>query len=613
MIAKRIAIKNARKGNFVGLTKYLLDPQDKTERVGEVRITNCQSEDPGWAALEIQATQHMNTRARSDKSYHLVLSFRAGENPSRQVLEEIEDKVSAGLGYADHQRVSVIHRDTDNLHLHIAINKIHPRRFTILEPYYDHRELARICTRLEAEYKLEVDNHVEKRSARRSKASDMEQAGGVESLTGWIERHCLPQIDAAGSWEELHKVLAEFDLQIKKRANGLVIVDSKGLAVKASSISRQCSKHQLENRLGAFRPPKDPILKETPRQSYRKRAAAARIDTHRLWEEYQAEQEQNLDMRSAARATAGGEKSRLIASAKTSARLERAMVEFGPGGKVTKQVLRAIIRRRLRRRIAKINEEHREKQKRVSGRYRRSSWNDWLQERAAKRDAEALQTLRSRSHQSEKGDAIAGENKAGGDFLNLPIDSVTKNGTVIYRLPSGVSLRDDGNRLWVPPGAFGEVLLETLRIAVEHYGPKLTVYGSDQFKEQILAAAAVADFEVRFSNRDLDKRRVALGAVKSVEDAAVKYVEERNAKRSRILDIAEHRVFKPEDAGGFLCAGLRRVDGQNLFLLKRDETVLVLPVDALVASRLKGLARGEPLTVTADGMVRRAAGKGMVR
>lgn len=55
---------------------------------------------------------------------------------------------------------------------------------------------------------------------------------------------------------------------------------------------------------------------------------------------------------------ASDEKARLIASAKRSARLERAMAEFGVKGKATKQVQHAMINRRLRRRIEEIHQQY---------------------------------------------------------------------------------------------------------------------------------------------------------------------------------------------------------------------------------------------------------------
>ena len=120
-------MKTPEKSRFGKLVAYLLDPQGKKTRVGEVTITNCVSTDTTWAVREIAATQRLNARAKSDRTYHLLVSLRAGENPDAKTLRVIEERFCKELGYAEHQRVSVVHHDTDNVHIHVAINKIHPR------------------------------------------------------------------------------------------------------------------------------------------------------------------------------------------------------------------------------------------------------------------------------------------------------------------------------------------------------------------------------------------------------------------------------------------------------------------------------------------------------
>jgi hypothetical protein len=71
-------------------------------------------------------TAAFNARAKSDRTYHLLISLRAGENPDAKTLRVIEERFCKELGYAEHQRVSIIHHDTDNVHIHVAINKFTP-------------------------------------------------------------------------------------------------------------------------------------------------------------------------------------------------------------------------------------------------------------------------------------------------------------------------------------------------------------------------------------------------------------------------------------------------------------------------------------------------------
>jgi hypothetical protein len=108
-------------------------------------LTNCVSTDTTWAVREIAATQWLNTRAKSPRTYHLIISFKAGENPDAQTLRLTEERFRKALGYAEHQRVSVVNHDTDNVHIHVAINKIHPRTLTLHDPIRDYITL-KICS-----------------------------------------------------------------------------------------------------------------------------------------------------------------------------------------------------------------------------------------------------------------------------------------------------------------------------------------------------------------------------------------------------------------------------------------------------------------------------------
>ena len=107
MIAKHVPMKSVKKSDFVSLVSYLADDQEKNERVAVTSVTNCESTDLNAAVIEVSTIQDMNTRAESDKTYHLILSFRAGERPDDKVLEALESRICEGLGYGEHQRVPI--------------------------------------------------------------------------------------------------------------------------------------------------------------------------------------------------------------------------------------------------------------------------------------------------------------------------------------------------------------------------------------------------------------------------------------------------------------------------------------------------------------------------
>ena len=141
---------------------YILDTQENTvvgERVSSYRVTNCATDDPAIATILIEAKQAENKKSHADKTYHLVFSFPHGENPSIDILHAIEDELCVAIGFSDHQRISAVHNDTGYLHVHVAINKVHPVGLQNIEPYYDKKRLMQACETIEIKYGLQRTHH----------------------------------------------------------------------------------------------------------------------------------------------------------------------------------------------------------------------------------------------------------------------------------------------------------------------------------------------------------------------------------------------------------------------------------------------------------------------
>jgi Relaxase/Mobilisation nuclease domain len=282
-------MKSPAKSRFGKLVAYLLDPQDKKTRVGEIVITNCDSPDTTWAVREIAATQWLNTRAKSARTYHLIISLKDGA----QTLRMIEERFCNALGYAEHQRISVVHHDTDNVHIHVAINKIHPESFTLHNPGYDYKTRSKLCGLLEHELGLAQDNH----QRGQTRGNDVTPKSGQESFQAWLQRHAQGFIDAT-SWEEFHGIADAHGVRLDLRANGFVFTNRRSLIhVKASSIDRRLAKPALEARLGTFVAADYEQGRE--KQEYQKKPRFGRVDTSQLWEEYQAQRELRKTLRQA--------------------------------------------------------------------------------------------------------------------------------------------------------------------------------------------------------------------------------------------------------------------------------------------------------------------------
>ncbi len=309
MIAKRIKRESAA-SSFVRLGRYILNDGREnlavTDRIaayildldGEggkacnVRITNCVSDNPADAIREIVATQSLNVRARGDKTYHLVVSFAPGERPSDTQLAEIEAALCEAIGLGAHQRLSAVHTDTGHFHVHIAINKVHPETFRMIEPYYDHAKLMTACERLEQKHGLQRTSHgdLKRDDAVRRELARNEREHIRELVKRLLGPECERKLQEFYNWEGLHSLFREDGLSLRRRGAGFVIVNNANrVAVKASSIDKALSLASLCRRFGPFRLPErlraapwgaaEMITLAAIKASYAKRATAIKHST----------------------------------------------------------------------------------------------------------------------------------------------------------------------------------------------------------------------------------------------------------------------------------------------------------------------------------------------
>ena len=515
MIAKIIPIKTVRKSNYSALIQYLTDPQGKSERISQIKVSNCYSDDQTAALIEIQNTQEMNTRAKSYKTCHLLSSFPEGERLSFKSLNAIEERFCDALGFTGHQRFSVVHDDTNNLHIHIAINKIHPRTLTIHNPYYDFIKVAKLCEQIEPEYGLTPVNHETVKDQASRVAQEIETRTGVESLLGWIRREVLTEIKHVDNWQDLHRVLATHGLTIKEHGNGFVLVANNNVAVKASSVDRSLSKGNLTQRLGAFIPSEhsDQSLRSDIKQ-YQLRPLQNRIDTSRLYTRYQQKQSDSVRQRTAQWAMLRNTRDQLIERAKREAKLKRNLIKSIKAERLAKKALYATAHQQFKTTIAVIRSDYQQAYLHSKANHSRIGWLDWLAKEARNGNAEALAVLRSRRSGQFKGNQVSAKQsndgfRTNGHFKNNLVESITKIGTVTYQAGSTI-IRDDGKRLIVLLDTSHEALADILQVAMKKYGSHLAISGTESFRLEIAQAAAQNQMRITFDDKQLEQYRQQL-------------------------------------------------------------------------------------------------------
>ena len=296
MIAKCISRETS--GNYGRLAEYIAAAKDPGEKLDQFWIVNSVAgdtiKDLDMAIIEIEATQNLNTRVKGDKSYHLVVSFR-DEHPTPEALRDIEREYATALGFADHQRVAATHQNTDNYHLHIAFNKIHPKTARAHTPHRDYKTLEKISRAMEKKHGFKVDlgREDKQETDRKPKpARDKEAHTWEESFYTYVHQHKKPLMKAIGkarNWQDIHNAFCVYDLKIKKRGNGLIISNaSRSHHIKASALDRSCSKAALESKLGPYQVAQKAQERKKPRHMHKRSPITKHRNQGRLWKRYMA-------------------------------------------------------------------------------------------------------------------------------------------------------------------------------------------------------------------------------------------------------------------------------------------------------------------------------------
>ncbi len=291
MISRRIHTK-PENDDYGRLARYCADTRNSGEKVLVSWHRGCDADDYQLGIREVEATQQLNTRSQKEKTYHLIVSFRTEDEPllTPEIFREIEEEFARALGFNEHQRHCGVHKNTNNVHMHVAYNMIHPLRLTRHEPYRDYRKRDEVARRLEQRFGLVIDNGRQpEESPKRTndKAALFEAHTGRQSFAGYVAEHKeeLAKTLECSGWKEFHAGLAGFGLGLKLRGRGCVIHDLYSHhTVKASSLGREFSRQALERGFGLFE--ESLVVAPEPAVRYEAGPLQPHPDTQELFEEF---------------------------------------------------------------------------------------------------------------------------------------------------------------------------------------------------------------------------------------------------------------------------------------------------------------------------------------
>ncbi|MDD9940787.1 MAG: relaxase/mobilization nuclease domain-containing protein [Myxococcales bacterium] len=309
MIVKKIKAKSAPRGSgakskaahITDLTDYLCQEERRgspAREEEEVLYTGAQGF--AWPEKGLQGWQKemialASAAVRSKNPItHYMLSWQEGEQPTERQVDEAVGIFMKELGLEGHQVVYGLHRDTDNVHLHLTVNRVHPvtERPVKVNKGWDieaaHQAIARIehaqgwRRERRGRYQVDEQSQVVRRTVKRERVPEQvqKQEPAKPSIDGaWLpsarrrvqqrqtptqsaaprEQGGDPKVIAAAvireaeGWQQLHEQLAKRGMRYERKGAGALVWLGEQ-PMKASEVDRGASLGQLQKRLGEYQP-----------------------------------------------------------------------------------------------------------------------------------------------------------------------------------------------------------------------------------------------------------------------------------------------------------------------------------------------------------------------
>ncbi len=499
MIAKRIERKQ-HSSNYKTLAHYILDRKGSGQKVRDCWSVNCQTPDDfDLAITEVTATQALNTRSRIDKSYHLVVSLAPGEDLTTDQWKDVEAAFCQSIGLAEHQRISAIHADTDHVHLHIAINKVHPTKLTCVEPYYDKFKLQDTCRQLEQTYGLVPGIGDGKKIL--TPAQEAHQ--GLEAFSTYIKDNIAEGLsklllEQGRTWKDAQDLCGQFGVEIRERGAGLVFAHTeKRIFVKASSIDRGFSKAKLQPTFGPF---ERSTFVGPPEKIYKPAPVGRDSKASGLFDEYSRLREKEWAEYLEKSGNLSNDRAQKLSEIK--ARYARRRQEIKRDTLIAKGRKRDIYRKvseQMKKELQKLYSDTSEARSGVKSELKTKPWREFAYERAGGGDEIALGVLRTkRPPTKEFGEGAFVGRSCNNVMVSGVLKEIYPDGSIEYQA-SGGSFFDRGDAIVLKKGSSEGTLKAALLVAQAKFGDDFALKGSAEFVQK-------AGLHIASSRKDLERK-----------------------------------------------------------------------------------------------------------
>jgi hypothetical protein len=579
MIVKHIANpkrKSSKASRIGSLLDYIAsDGQDGVQKAeyiaakGDFFTTSFQGQRAEIVAVAIEA------KRSKDPVDHWLLSWKEGEQPTPAQCDQAVEILKEHLGMTiEHLAVYALHRNTENYHLHIILNRVEPNTFRVADKGWcidrAHEAIAEIVhvqgweQEVNARYVANGSGDVsfvknDRKRQPTTKARDHENATGEKSCERIAIEEASPILANANGWQEAHRELGAVGMRYELKGSGALLwVDDQ--PIKASVIGREFSRQRLEERWGSFQPG---ALSATSLPTSRVVDAMGGADS-RKWSEYRKVLETHRGATSAANIQLRVQQRTARQNQTAAFRGERAdLYREGRWSGVALNVARSLMAIDHAKRKAQLSEQH--KRERDALRLylgKRPTFEQFL---VATGDSHLAQAWRYRQSPAAEA-ALCGDGEEKTfkrdirDYTALASD---QNNSIHYsrRDSAEISFTDRGRRIDVWKTSDEAAVLAALQLGSQKWGA-LTIIGPTEFK--LLCAEIAEKHGIKIVNVEL--QRAALQPLPALETPKVIHAETQSpdsAYRSHKIDILSRIEVRNPATLDWMIAVRMRVTGHD--------------------------------------------------
>lgn len=265
--------KHGRTARIRNLTNYIMNMRGPLARKGE-KVLHSGAQGFVTDNFEDQQAEMIATATQAKRSrdpvIHLVISVKEGETISSEQARRIVDIQLKEFGLEGHQCMWAVHDDTDNIHIHISVNRVNAIDLQVKRANngFTHEAIHRAIARIETLFGYEPEKRglyqVQEDGCVKRKEKDLnapmqpdQRAVAMENKTGEKSAQRVgieeagPILKSAKSWKEVHEKLEELGMRYERAGKGAVVWVGD-VAVKSSSVERSASIASMQKRLGPF-------------------------------------------------------------------------------------------------------------------------------------------------------------------------------------------------------------------------------------------------------------------------------------------------------------------------------------------------------------------------